>query len=336
MGGQTNVPGETRHITIERRARYAVIAGETGRIEQVWFALHGYNQLAPRFIRHLLPLDDGTRYLVAPEGLHRQYMDGEDRKVGASWMTSEDRLTDIADYVAYLDLLYDTTFAAGSLDRASVRVVALGFSQGVHTLCRWLALGHARIDRAVLWGGTVPPDLDLSVHGKALDSADLRLVVGSTDRYFGPGVASTHEAQLHDAGIAFRSSTFDGGHRLDGDTLLNGEYVDIPTSVRRGLLLLKVAVEVQDSNVLERLHKRPPHTAKCRIVEVRVVADVTVDAIAGVVEYPLGQPDELDIVVLQPQLPFAQRFALDAVVACCGSAVRKPPLEESVDPRSLV
>jgi len=215
------VPGETRHITIERRARYTVIAGETGRIEQVWFALHGYNQLAPRFIRHLLPLDDGTRHLIAPEGLHRQYMDRADRKVGASWMTSEDRLTDIADYVAYLDLLYDATFAEEGLDRGSVRVVALGFSQGVHTLCRWLALGRAQIDRAVLWGGTVPPDLDLSVHGKALDAADLRLVVGSTDRYFGEGVVPEHEARLRSAGVSFQSATFDGGHRLDADTLLD-------------------------------------------------------------------------------------------------------------------
>ena len=214
------MPCETHHITIERRARYAVIPGEPGRIEQVWFALHGYNQLAPRFIRRLLPLDDGTRYVVAAEGLHRQYVDRASRKVGASWMTSEDRLTDIADYVAYLDRLYDATFAQPHLDRGAVRVVALGFSQGVHTLCRWLALGRARIDRAILWGGTVPPDLDLSAHRDALNAADLQLVVGNTDEYFGPGIASAQESRLHEAGVAFRSSTFEGGHRLDGETLL--------------------------------------------------------------------------------------------------------------------
>jgi predicted esterase len=211
--------GETRHLTIERRARYAILPGQPGRISEVWFALHGYNQLAPRFLRHMLPLDDGRRTIVAAEGLHRQYIDHADRKVGASWMTSEDRLTDIADYVAYLDRLHDVVLGDAGLDRGDVRVVALGFSQGVHTLCRWLAFGRARLDRAILWGGTVPPDLDLSVHGTALDDADIQLVVGSRDEYFGPAAIEAHESQLAAAGITYRSWSFDGGHRLDAETL---------------------------------------------------------------------------------------------------------------------
>ena len=215
------MPAETRHLTIDRRMRYAVLEGETGRTDQVWFALHGYNQLAHRFIRRLTPLDDGTRHIVAAEGLHRQYIDHAERKVGASWMTSEDRLADIADYVAYLDRLYETTFEETGLDPDAVRVVALGFSQGVHTLCRWLAFGKARIDRAILWGGTVPPDLDLAVHGSALGDSDLQLVVGDTDEYFGPEVTASHESRLEEAGIPFRAWSYGGGHRLHDATLIS-------------------------------------------------------------------------------------------------------------------
>ena len=91
------------HLTISRNVRYATL-GEVGdELRQVWFVCHGYGQLAHRFLRSFSALDDGSRLVVAPEGLSRYYVDHAERKVGASWMTTEDRLTDIADYVAYLD-----------------------------------------------------------------------------------------------------------------------------------------------------------------------------------------------------------------------------------------
>src|SRR5207237_10690301 len=107
-------------------------------------------------------LDDGRRHLVAPEGLSRFYV-GEgatERRVGASWMTREDRLAEIEDYVRYLDAVYDDVF--GRLDRARVTVHALGFSQGAATVSRWTAMGTSRIDRVLLWGGELPPDLELA------------------------------------------------------------------------------------------------------------------------------------------------------------------------------
>lgn len=133
-------------------------------------------------------------------------------------MTSEDRLTDIADYVGYLDALYSHVLDEVDPSR-ELRVFALGFSQGVHTLCRWLSHGDARVDRAVLWGATVPPDLDLGAHGGALGRSDLQLVVGDEDEHFGPTAVQAHEDRLRSAAVRFRSWTFEGGHRLDAETL---------------------------------------------------------------------------------------------------------------------
>ena len=50
---------------------------------EIWFVVHGYGQLAEYFIRHFRGLDDGTRYIVAPEGLSRFYVK-EWTRVGAS------------------------------------------------------------------------------------------------------------------------------------------------------------------------------------------------------------------------------------------------------------
>lgn len=204
------------HLTIPRQARYATL-GNPGTHAQVWFGLHGYGQLAHRFLRYLAPLDDGSRLLVAPEGLHRYYVDHDAREVGASWMTSEDRLTDIEDYVDWLDRLYGHVVGPGAGEDPAV--FALGFSQGVHTLCRWLALGDAEVDVGVLWGAGIPPDLDLSAHGDRLRRIRLFLVTGEEDEHFGPDALAATEARLEEHGVLVETATFPGGHRLDRDVL---------------------------------------------------------------------------------------------------------------------
>ena len=205
---------ESQHIMIERRVRYAVLEPPS----EVWFALHGYNQLAHRFLRYFQPIHEGGRLIIAAEGLHRQYVDHDARKVGASWMTSEDRLTDIEDYVAYLDRLYAHVFQSRDLS-LDIPVLALGFSQGVHTLCRWIAFGISRIDRAILWGETPPPDLDLVAHRPRLSSASLQLVCGDADEFIGEDVIRKNKERLKEAGVPFQSHSYKGGHRLDAETL---------------------------------------------------------------------------------------------------------------------
>src|SRR2546429_3762725 len=151
---------QEHRLTVARSARYFTLGGKEPR--EVWFACHGYGQLAARFLDKLRVLDDGRRCVVAPEGLSRFYLSerATERRVGASWMTREDRLAEIADYVRYLDAVYDDVF--GRVDRARLTVHALGFSQGAATVSRWTAMGKSRIDRLRAWGGEFPPDLDLT------------------------------------------------------------------------------------------------------------------------------------------------------------------------------
>ena len=197
-------------------ARYFTL-GRAGASRQVWFACHGYGQLAARFLEKLRVLDDGHRYVVAPEGLSRFYLSesATERRVGASWMTREDRLAEIQDYVRYLDSVYDDVF--GDLDRAQVSVHALGFSQGAATVSRWAALGRARIDRLVLWGGELPPDLDLGLESAAarLRAAHLTLVHGRDDGYITAKVVAAIAARLSSHRIPYEEMAFAGGHALD-------------------------------------------------------------------------------------------------------------------------
>lgn len=202
---------DEHRLTISRNARYFTL-GRLGR--EVWFVLHGYGQLAARFLTAFEPINDGARLIVAPEALSRFYVDHSERKVGASWMTREDRLAEIADYVPYLDAVFRD--ALGTLERSAVTVHVVGFSQGAATASRWAAQGAARPDRLILWGGEVPPDLPLDQPEARdrLSRAQLTLVLGSNDAYITPKVLARDTGRLDAAGVAYRVVRYDGGHEI--------------------------------------------------------------------------------------------------------------------------
>ena len=213
---------QEHHIDVTRTARYFTLGGSGSGVAEVWFVCHGYGQLAGRFIRYFAALDDGTRLIVAPEALARFYL-GEvtgpsaNRKIGASWMTREDRLTEIDDHVRYLDALFQEVLRG--LEQRAPRVTALGFSQGAATVSRWATLGKSRVDRLVLWGGELPPDPDLAAVADRLRAVQLTLVYGRQDEYFTPKVIAATEARLREHAIPYRVLAFDGGHEVNETAL---------------------------------------------------------------------------------------------------------------------
>ena len=214
----------THELLVSRTARYYTFGPTHGFPRELWFVCHGYGQLARRFLRQFSPLDDGTRLIVAPEALSRFYLDpiaqrrlDPSPRIGATWMTREGRDSDIVDYVAYLDRLAEAI--RHPLSGAAPRVVVLGFSQGTATVCRWLATSELRADQLVLWGGGIPPEIDLAAWALRLRGAAITLVTGELDEMV-PSAGVTAEAErLSAAGVAFELVKHPGGHVVDGATL---------------------------------------------------------------------------------------------------------------------
>jgi predicted esterase len=214
---------QEHHIAVTRSARYWTLGEMSTATEELWFVLHGYGQLAEYFIRNFQCLDNGKRLIVAPEGLSRFYLKEFTGRVGATWMTREDRETEIRDYVAYLDALHKRVlgaFPAETQERLQVKV--LGFSQGVTTACRWLLLGDTEADRLLCWAGGLPADIDIGRYYKGLlESLRPVFIAGTTDEFITPESLAQQRALIEAAGLAYRLVSFEGGHHLDERVLMS-------------------------------------------------------------------------------------------------------------------
>ena len=210
---------EEHHIRVSKRARYYTL-GSVHDANDVWIVCHGYGQLAGRFIQSFACIAEPGRVVVAPEGLHRFYMDpppapAANRRVGATWMTREDRDNDIADYVDYLDQLISEVVAQSPTARLRV----LGFSQGSATILRW-AVGATRLPhQLILWAGEVPTDVDWAMGARKLANTRIDAVRGDRDELTSQTTLERNLATLSGVGLRYHLHEFGGGHHMNDDLL---------------------------------------------------------------------------------------------------------------------
>jgi predicted esterase len=204
-------------IEIKKTARYYTLGTLSENTKTVWFVCHGYGQLANYFLRNFKSLENEKTFVISPEGFHRYYLDGFSGRVGASWMTKEGRLNDIADYVAYLDQLYHNVF--NLVNRNNVTVNVLGFSQGGATATRWTCQGISKIDNLILWAAVYPPDLNFEADTQTLNSLNFKLVIGDDDKFISESALLEHINLLDKKRINYELIRYNGTHNIDSDTL---------------------------------------------------------------------------------------------------------------------
>ncbi|GAA4451728.1 esterase [Nibrella saemangeumensis] len=209
---------QEHHIKVARTARYYTLGELNEQTRHIWFALHGYGQLAQFFIRKFDVLDDGQTYVVAPEGLSRLYLDPQYSRIGASWMTREDRHNEISDTLNYLNTLYDAVLKEKNPEKLTINL--LGFSQGCAAVCRWFNAGHIRCDRLLLWAGFFPNGLADVIDPAKLVGVDTAYVYGTRDEYIEQmDDADGYLNRLKQEVPALQVIAYDGTHSVDREVL---------------------------------------------------------------------------------------------------------------------
>lgn len=228
------------HLAVQRTARYYTIGELTDQTTHIWFCLHGFGQLAAYFSKKFTGLDDGKTLVVVPEGLSRLYLNGNYERVGASWMTREDKQHEIGDFITYLNTLYDTVLAGRNA--TDFHITLLGFSQGAATACRWLNAGEStpgespvrrtapgestrgliRADRLILWAGFFSNGMADLIDPAVLADVETHYVYGTQDEYFGLlGDVDAYKARLLTDVPNLKITAFEGGHRVEPEVLQN-------------------------------------------------------------------------------------------------------------------
>lgn len=167
-------------VKFEFEARYFVKGTLSQNTKRILFVLHGHGQQARYFVEKFTPLVNEECCVVAPEGLNRYYLKGFSGRVGATWMTKEDRLTDISNYINFLNTVYQSVISHAS---HNVSVSILGFSQGAATASRWAASAQFNFDNFILWAGLFPPDMDFTVASEKFKDKSITYVYGTEDVY---------------------------------------------------------------------------------------------------------------------------------------------------------
>ena len=195
-----------KHIKHTQIARYE----QQGNGNKLLYVLHGYGQLAKFFIRKFQPAEALGYTIVAPEGLHRFYLEGTSGRVGASWMTKENREDDIQNYIAYLNQIHSQLMAEKEWDE----IVILGFSQGVATAFRWLAANDIKPSKFLICSGLVPPDVDLNIKKDIFDPIKMTYFSGINDPYRTEASVQEFYDNVASSKLDMELVNFDGMHEV--------------------------------------------------------------------------------------------------------------------------
>lgn len=179
----------------------------------IWIVAHGYGFLAEYFIKKFEELDPEEHYVIVPEALSRFYLKELSGRVGASWMTTEDRDHEIRDYISYLDNVYETL-----ISHSGAKIVALGFSQGASTMARWAVNTHKSLDRIVFWGGTIPNDCFGQLD--KLNKLHPCLLVGDQDEFISKERMEEVLKTFDNLGLTFSHIFYNGGHAILTEPLM--------------------------------------------------------------------------------------------------------------------
>ena len=196
-------------IKTSKTARVYLTNEITKNTKEVVISCHGYAQLGKFFIKKFEGISNEHRTVIVPEALNKFYWNGMNGRVVASWMTKDDRESEIEDYINYLNQVYEMIKEKNK----NVKIIAFGFSQGSSTISRWISQKNYKIDceRLILWSGSFPIDV---LEENIFKTIPFQYLFGNEDEYYSKVKIIELESTLNKKDIHPDFIEFNGGHKI--------------------------------------------------------------------------------------------------------------------------
>jgi len=207
---------EKYFLNISIQAPYLKVGSNSQQTKNIWVIFHGYGQLVEEFSKLFSPLISDENILLFPQGLSKFYLRGVDKKIGANWMTSQDRDIDIKNYLKYLDQLFASEIQPMKKD---IKLHLLGFSQGGHTASRWVRHSSLNYDRLILWGSSLAHEIDQGDVSERFSAGENIMILGDQDRFISNEQALLIKNRYSKINFDCRLVEYHGGHDIDQNVL---------------------------------------------------------------------------------------------------------------------
>jgi hypothetical protein len=79
----------------------------TAKTKNIWFVCHGLGYLSRYFIKHFHHLEKDKNYIIAPQAPSKFYRDKSYTKVGACWLTKEERDLEMENILRFFNAIYE-------------------------------------------------------------------------------------------------------------------------------------------------------------------------------------------------------------------------------------
>lgn len=167
--------------------------------------LHGYGQLARYFIKNFEGIK--SHDIIAVQAPNLFYLNGFSGRVGANWLTKENREAGIDVQNRMLKSL------ANELTKSYQRFSLCCFSQGVATGSRWVMWNELHFEKILFYAGEIAPEAISYLAKNAMPS--LKYVVGENDEFFTSDKIMMYQNRLHDEGFEVEIEKILGVHSLE-------------------------------------------------------------------------------------------------------------------------
>jgi predicted esterase len=203
-------------IELSLSATYETYGSLSENTETIVFTFHGYGQLAKYFIRRFNILNSETAYVVAPQGLSKFYLPGH-KRVGASWMTKEDREIDLQNQLHYIQTVFEAE--TKNVNWEKTKLIVLGFSQGVATASRWLNKHQIPFDTFIAYSGMLGHELTTNDFKFAKADAKVFGFLGDDDEFYNGENAAKFQQAFLDVFPDGNFQMFEGKHVIKMEVL---------------------------------------------------------------------------------------------------------------------